>query len=178
MKTPIVTILIISILWACTSSNKKDQSKNIAQLNNKTDSEITKTDNDSVEIPNFEIEIKLNETAEKKINDDKESIIVQAYFSGIPKDTTLQDYIDEGEISIGSHKVELFETRVAMFENLKISGKDYEELKDKNFEVLINVFTGRRTSQFNLINCDLLQDKIDNIKGRRWILKGKLITEN
>jgi len=178
MRTSIVTILIISILWSCSLSTKKDHRKNIEQFDNKTNSEVAKTDIDSVEIPKFEIEIKLNETAEKTIVDEKESIIVQAYFFGIPKDTTLKDYIDEGKIGIGSQRVELFETRVAKFENFKISKKDYEGLKDKNFEVLINVFTGRRTSQFNLINCDLLQDGIDTIKGRRWILKGRLITEN
>lgn len=178
MRTLIVAILIVSIFWSCSSSTKKDHRNNIEQSNNKTKSEITRTDKDSVEIPEFEIEIKLNESAEKKIVDEKESIIVQAYFLGIPKDTTLKEYIDEGKIGIGSRRVELFESRVAKFENLKISKKDYEGLKDRNFEVLINVFTGRRSSQFNLINCDLLQDGIDNIKGKRWILKGKLITEN
>jgi hypothetical protein len=137
MRTSIVTILIVSILWSCSSSTKKNQRKDLEQFNDKTSSEIAKTDKDSIEIPKFEIEIKLNETAEKKIVDEKESIIVQAYFSGIPKDTTLKDYIDEGEIGIGSQRVELFDTRVAKFENLKISKKDYEGLKDKNFEVLI-----------------------------------------
>ena len=173
MRTTIKLFFLLSIFYSCSFSNKKDSMKN-----KESTIDAIALNKDSMEIPTFEIEIKLNELAEKKIVDEKESIIVQAYYSGIPKDTTLKEYIDRGKISIGSQRVELFDNRIAKFENMKISKKDYESLRDKNFEVLINVFTGRKTSSFNLINCDLFQDGIETIKGKRLILKGKLIVEN
>jgi hypothetical protein len=130
---------------------------------------------DSVELPDFEIEIILSENAEKKLKIGNESVIVKAYFSGIPKDTTLEEYIEFGAISIGSFQIEIFDKRVVRFEKVKISKSKYEKLEDKNFEVLINVFSGRRSSMYNLLESDILQAGINSIKGKRHILKGKLI---
>jgi hypothetical protein len=72
-------------------------------------------------------------------------------------------------------KIELKKERLAKFYDCKISKKDYEGLLNKDYEVNINVFTGRKSSTNNLINCDFLQDGIENIKNRRFTLKGKLI---
>jgi len=74
---------------------------------------------DSVLLPEFDIELKLSDSAEKKLKLEQESVIVQAYFSGVPKDKTMKEYIEWGEISIGSFRVELFEERIAIFENVK-----------------------------------------------------------
>jgi len=130
---------------------------------------------DSVLLPEFDIELKLSDSAEKKLKLEQESVIVQAYFSGVPKDKTMKEYIEWGEISIGSFRVELFEERIAIFENVKISKKDYDLLSDKNFQVLINVFTGRRKSEDNLLSTGIIQDGIDVIKAKRHIINGKLI---
>lgn len=51
----------------------------------------------------------------------------------------------------------------------------FDQLSDKNFEILINVFSGRRSSQFNLINCDILQEPIFDVMNKRHILTGKLL---
>jgi len=69
----------------------------------------------------------------------------------------------------------LFDKRVARFENVKISKDAFELLSDKDFEVLINIFTGRRASSSNLLDTDNLQDGIESIKAKRHLLKGKLI---
>lgn len=188
----LLNIFIISLLTSCfnadkgSSNGKNEINKNSlseveTELNNKKElSEKPMKDQfvfvgDSVILPEFEIELKLSENAEKKLKTDKESIIVQAYFSGIPKDTTLADYIMWGKIRIGSYKVELFDKRVARFVNVKISKDALELLSDKDFEVLINIFTGRRASSSNLLDTDILQDGIESIKAKRHLLKGKLI---
>jgi len=188
----LLNIFIISLLTSCShadngSSNGKNEINKDSlsvvetEINNKKElSEEPMKDQfvfvgDSVILPEFEIELKLSENAEKKLKTDKESIIVQAYFSGIPKDTTMADYIDWGEIRIGSYKIELFDKRVARFENVKISKDAFELLSDKDFEVLINIFTGRRASSSNLLDTDNLQDGIESIKAKRHLLKGKLI---
>jgi hypothetical protein len=187
----ILSIFIISFLTSCSNvdkrnSNDKNELYNDSlvietEVNNKKElSEKLMEDQfvfigDSVILPEFEIEIKLSENAEKKLKTDKESIIVQAYFSGIPIDTTMADYIKWGKISIGSYRIELFDKRIARFENVKISKDEFQLLSDKNFEVLINVFTGRRTTSSNLLNTDILQDGIETIKAKKHILKGKLI---
>lgn len=128
-------------------------------------------------LPKFEIELKLTESANKKLNEAKETIIVQAYFRGEPKDTTLEEYEDFGEFSIGQYRIELENERVAIFDSAIVSKDMFDQLADKNFEILINVFTGRRSSQYNLLDCDILQDLVLNVKDKRHVLEGKLIRE-
>ena len=130
---------------------------------------------DSVILPAFEISLSLSKKTEEKLKGSNESIIISAEFSGKPIDTTTEEYQEWGEIHIGSHKIELFNSRIARFDNAKISKSSYELLKDKNFQVLINVFSGRRSSRDNLLNCDGLQEGIETVKGKRHHLKGKLI---
>ena len=72
-------------------------------------------------------------------------------------------------------RVELLDRRVAGFTNVRIAKEKYEQLVDKDFQVLINVFTGRRSFTGNLLNCDILKEGIESVKGKRHILKGKLI---
>ena len=130
---------------------------------------------DSVIIPEFAIEINLSEKAKAKLKKDNESTIVQAYFSGIPKDTLDSDYQKWGETNIGQHRIELWNSKIAYFKDLKISKKALEDLSDKNFEVLINVFSGRHSTTSNLLDCEILQENISKVKGKTHLINGKLL---
>lgn len=133
---------------------------------------------DSVQIPGFIIEINLSPAAEKELKDQHESVIVQAYFSGEPKDTTSEEYQEEGVLNIGSYRIELFDTRTAIFNHIKIKKALFGELENKNFEVLINVFSGRHSSELNILNCDILQENIRSVAGKKFTLNGRLIRQN
>ena len=133
---------------------------------------------DSVLIPGFIIALNLSDKAEKELKDQHESVIVQAYFAGEPKDTTTEEYIENGELNVGSYRIELFDKRIAKFENVKIAKTSLDALKDKNFEVLINVFSGRHATDLNILDCDILQEKILTVAGKKFVLNGKLIEEN
>lgn len=177
----LLNIFILFLLTSCSNTNKGDANGN---------NELTKDsrslpgalkdpfvyEKDSVILPEFEIELKLSENAEKKLEAEKESVIVVAYFSGIPKDTTRAEYLKYGRITIGSFRIELFDKRVAKFKNVKISKDKFELLSDKNFEVLINIVSGRRTSSRNLLDADILEEGIYSIGKKRHILNGKLIS--
>jgi hypothetical protein len=152
-----------------TTSLKKDRS---SLLN---DSNYLVFTGDSVEIPSFEIEVSLSTKAEQKLKNDKETIIVKAFFSGIPKDTTLEEYKKEGQLGVVSSEIELFTSRVAVFRGIRFSKLMYDSLADKDINLLINIYSGRRSSKDNLLNCDILEDKMSHIKGRRFTIKGKLI---
>ncbi|CAM4126122.1 hypothetical protein FLJU110815_18230 [Flavobacterium jumunjinense] len=134
-----------------------------------------KIENDSIIIPEFVIKLELSEKAENKLTKDKESVIVQAYFSGIPKDTLNEDYEKWGKIHIGGHNIELWNSKIASFKNIKISKEAFNELADPNFEVLINVFSGRHSTASNLLDCEIIQESIDSLRGKTHLIKGKLI---
>lgn len=130
-----------------------------------------------VKLPTFEIEIDLSDKAEKELKKSHETIIVQAYLRGIPKDKENEEYIEWGHINVGEHRIELDSKRIACFSDVKIPKYQVNKLENLNVEVLINVFSGRKTSQFNILDVNILQEPINIIKGKKFTLKGKLIGE-
>jgi len=130
---------------------------------------------DSAELPSFSIQVDLSPKAEKLLKEKKESIIVAAYFSGIPKDST--KYLEDGEYAFGTHECELTDSRTAIFRGVKISKESFESLADKDFQVLINIYSGRRSMKNNVLDCDILQKKISQVKDQTFIIRGKLIAE-
>ena len=132
---------------------------------------------DSFLIPSFEIKLILSDIAEKRLTIQKESVIVKAYYSAIPKDSTIEASHKWGKYSLFDRSIELTASRTAKFENIKISKKTYESLTNKNIEVLINVISGRRSSDKNILNCDILEDRLSNLKNKKVSLTGRLIGE-
>lgn len=132
---------------------------------------------DSVEIPSFEIQLSLSSKAEEKLKTAKETVIVAAYFSGIPKDTTSREYRKQGEVAISSIEKELAGERIAKFNGIRIPRKLYNTITEKSLAVLINVYSGRRSGKLNLLDCDIYQGPVSGIKGKEIVIKGKLINE-
>ncbi len=132
---------------------------------------------DSLIIPPFEITVQLSETADKKLRTAKETIIVSAMFSGVPKDTTMKDYVEYGEFSLGGTTLEMPAPGTARFDNAKIAKKDFEKLDSKDIQILINVYSGRKSTDDNLLDCEILQEPISKVRQQNNVLKGKLIYE-
>lgn len=174
---PLLTAL--AFLFSCSSPNEEkktrqpDGNDTLAQKNYND----IKLIGDSVEITPFEIEISLSDKAEEKLKKAKETIIVAAYFSGMPKDTTLTSLTENGEWGLGSREIELHNERSVKFEQIRFSRSLYDSVAPKSMNVLINVFSGRRSTNVNLLSCDILQDSITAVAGKKILLKGKLIAE-
>ncbi len=171
----LVMIFLFSCAYHKEKKNNDDPSKNDTMVSNSND--YLRFTGDSIEMPPFEIELSLSAKAEEKLKTIKETIIVAAYFSGIPKDTTLKEYVKYGEIAIGSREKELTGERVAKFEGIKFPKTLLDTIAAKNMSLLINVYSGRKSTKDNLLDCDILQKPISEIKGNKFVLKGKLIGE-
>lgn len=135
------------------------------------DSTITIQDN-QIKLPTFQLELKLSKLAERELKESKESIVVVAYVRG-----TLKNSDEKNEYKIGEYSVEVTSERIITLDEVYVSKKKYDRLEDPNFEVLINVFSGRKSSQFNILDVDILQEPIEKIKGKRHYLKGRLLSE-
>ena len=180
------TVCLMAILFSCASNEGKtsgaiaDSAGNHAVLKGDTAGGMgyLTMDKDSLLIPSFKIEISLSRQANEKLARSKETIIVAAWFSGVPKDTTSKEYAESGEMFLASANAELSNSRVASFEGIKFSKAAYDSLADKNISVLINVVSGRRTTQDNLLDCNILSKKMSEVKGQKFVLTGKLIGES
>jgi hypothetical protein len=185
-------IVCLGLLIACSNPTKKNSvdESNPKFLNSfcNEDSEINiqtqsfdylQIVGDSVLIPSFEIELKLSTKAEEKLKAENETVIVQAYFDGIIDCKNIPDkYKDRiafGILHLISHSVELTDERLARFNNIKFSKELYDLLENKDIMLLINVFSGRKSSDSNLIDCGIIEGFMSELKEKKYTIYGKLI---
>jgi len=182
--------MIIGFLISCGNSTKKGNTDKSAQVSagqtepteQIDDSDFLKINGDLVEIPFFEIEVELSEAAEKKLTEDKESVIVAAYFTSDLDDIEKIPEKYGGRLvfntmKILTHTIELTDTRLAKFENLNFPKELYDLLEDKDLDVVINVISGKRSTKGNILHCAVLSGHISKIKGKKFTLNGGLISE-
>lgn len=135
-----------------------------------------KVEGDSIVIPTFEIEVSNSTKAGRTLSNRKETVIVSAMFNGEPLNA--QDRDEIGMMPVLDKNMELTgNNRVARFEGLKFSRKQLDKLADKDINLLINVYSGRRTSEDNLIDCGILQMQASGFANKRFVIGCKLIGE-
>jgi hypothetical protein len=133
---------------------------------------------DSVVIPAVTIVLELSEKAEQRLKS-KETIIVDATYSGVPiTDTLSESYQQMGQILVAEAQKELTTERTVRIENVKFAKSVYNDLKDKDVELLINIYSGRKSSPDNLLSSDIISDKMSVLKDKSYTLKCKLIEED
>lgn len=190
MKNLILISLMVFVISCSNPVKRNNADKSIQNFavpisestEQKEDFGYLKLIGDSLEIPFFEIELKLSEKAEEKLKTDNESVIVVAFFEGIIKDENIpnkyQEKVDFGRIlNLLSFRIELTDERLARFENIKFHKELYDLLEDKDITILINVFIGRKSTNMNFLKCDILHDYMSNVKEKRLTIYGKLIEE-
>lgn len=134
-------------------------------------------DGDSIVIPTFEIEVSNSPKVNQMLRSRKETVIVSAMFNGEPLNT--QDRDEIGMMPVLDHNIELTgNNRIARFEGLKFSRKQLGKLADKDINLLINVYSGRKSSQDNLLDCGFMEMKASGFGNKRFVLGCKLIGES
>ena len=122
-NTNIYTYIFIVIystgFISCLNSGRPSESNNKKEILSQDELGYLEMDCDSVLIPAFEIEVSLSPNAEKKLKEENETVIVSAMFSGIPKDTTSEEYLIWGQMGINDFKIELANQRLARFEKVR-----------------------------------------------------------
>lgn len=135
------------------------------------------SEGDSLRIPGFTIQLQLSRQATAALAGNHETVIVHAWFNGQPKDTSTAEYHESGEMFLCEKKTELDTARTVVIDGLKISKKQFDALSDKDISVLVNVYSGRRAGPDNILNCDIIAEKMSRLKGQTVMLEGKLIAE-
>lgn len=116
----------------------------------------------------------LDRKAEKKLKEDNESVIVKAFFSRIPKNPTEEENNLDGDRFLCSKEIELFFSRTVQFKNIKFSKKLYNSLLDKDIKLLVNVFSGRRSISYNILDCEDISEKMSIAINKTFTINGKL----
>lgn len=176
-------LFIPIVLIGCTTKQsdiKKVPKDNLIQNHTERSNKMIEdplNNKDSLLIPSFEVEIVLSEKAKARMLDPKESIIVYGEFSGEPNDTISRGLNEVDLLMLASFKLEIDAPWVVKIDKIYIPKGIYDRLKNKDFDVSIQIWTGRMSSEFNLLQGELVYGPISEIKGSRHKLKAKLIGE-
>lgn len=185
-RTQFFTIFFFAsalLLNACKNTDTKNNAGNTTTVT--TTAEVSQNSiyemiGDSMVIPTFDIEVKLSDKAAALLKKKKETVVVDAFLSGFLKDKTAKEYDPEGSALIANKKIEQNVTNnvvMAHFEGIKFSKMLYENLEDKDVSLLINVYSGRKSSDNNLLDSEIVEEKASNFKNKKYILQCKLIGE-
>jgi hypothetical protein len=119
----------------------------------------------AVEPYGFKVNVMLSAKAKRRLIQGKETIIILAqYLTGNPK----TDAPVEVEIAAGED-VNLAEVKLPQDRLAQTDGQDPE--------ILVNVFSGRKSSENNLLDCEIYQGGLKAVEGRSIDISCKLIGE-
>ena len=182
------TTILFFFTWllSCTSNDKQVKSElpkdTASVITNYKDSGAASIDStakyfkigkDSITVLPFEIAIELSSKAKARIVNSKETIIVDVTLTGTPKNKKLVS--EDGQFYVASVEQEITYGQLAKFDKIKFSRKVYDQLTDKDVDINVYFYSGRKSSKDNLLSGDLLSDKISNVVNKQFTLKGKLI---
>ena len=115
----------------------------------------------------------LSDQAKGKLVRSKETIIAACYLTGVPRKGTLKECTDQIRVEIAPGEVAQFRD-VELPEGCIALTSPYVQGEP---ELLINVFSGRKSSPNNLLNCDIYEGSLSDIQGRRIDISCGLIGE-
>ena len=72
-------------------------------------------------------------------------------------------------------EIELWEPTTAEFKNIKISKSEFAYYSLSNFQVLINVYSGRHSIKSNILNCDSPTFNLKRNQNQTIIINGDLL---
>lgn len=126
----------------------------------------------------FIVNIALPEKARKRLVESKETIVVAGYVTGNPKQGALKRYVNRmGEVELGDVKAEVAPGENATFSQIHVKQDALEQTDEKDPQILINVFSGRKSSKDNLLDCGIYQGPLKSVQGGSVPISCKLIGE-
>jgi hypothetical protein len=130
------------------------------------------------EYPGFSVSVTLSEKAKAKLLLGHETIIVAGYLNGQPKKSAPRKLIDEeGQIDLGVVKSEIQPGQVAKFGEVRMNQDALAWVDANGPQLLINVYSGRKSSKDNLLDCGLYEGPLKSIQGATIPISCKLIGE-
>jgi hypothetical protein len=127
----------------------------------------------------FSVNVHLSEAASTKLIDNNETIIVAGTFTGHPKQGTEARYLDikSGDVVLGDVTQEIRPGETAIFDQLNLNPDALARIDPQGPHILMDVYSGRRSSKDNLLDCDDYDGGFESIRGRTIVIRCQLIEE-
>lgn len=106
------------------------------------------------------VKISLSPAAAKRLASANETLMVSAFYFGNPKSGVPGRAVDEmGQVHLGNQDIELSGAGSADFDGHVVDQSKLGFI-DGDPQVNINVYSGRHSSEDNLLNCDFFEDAV------------------
>ncbi len=181
MTKYLVFMLVCFLAISCNSdkaTTPKEDTNTTPTTANTTPQEATTTDvpttNESAKtesVPNFTLEMSYNPKAAALINSGGEDLVIQVEIAGDPLDATAaagKPYFNEEEqrVIVLSKEVRLNKAVETWTIDEVVDKEILKQLKDSDYEVTLNFYSGRRSSENNLFNGSfVVNGTISELKG-------------
>jgi hypothetical protein len=125
---------------------------------------------EKIQVPVFVIEVSLSSEAREKITMSGESIKGSIYFDG--DGTPLPDVKTAPlrDVFLGKYEFELEKEGSITINNASISKEAYERLKDKNYHYFVNIYSGRRVFENNILNGGYSDGRLEDLLAGKKII--------
>jgi hypothetical protein len=129
-------------------------------------------------VPGFTVTITYSQKAMTTLTAGKETVIVVGYLYGFPKQGTPKKLVDEvGQVDMSEVKDEIAPGAPATFDRIKLDQAMTKWFDGQGPQLLINVYSGRKSSPNNLLDCGIYQGALKAIQGQSIPISCKLIGE-
>ncbi|MFZ0337688.1 MAG: hypothetical protein WAL45_06620 [Terracidiphilus sp.] len=129
-------------------------------------------------VPGFTVTVTYSQKAMATLVAGKETVIVVGYLFGSPIQGTPKQFVDhEGQIDMGEVKAEIAPGAIAKFDKVKLNQPMLKWLDSQGPQLLINVYSGRKSSPNNLLDCGIYEGSLQAIQGQSVPIACKLIGE-
>lgn len=173
MKKVIYLVLLTVLVFSCHSKKRRVEEK---ITHSSQPSSIANTPKNLLLTPSFSIRLALSKKAERRLRKTDETIIVATYLTGLPKNEKIASDGSLEQLNLSTQEIELsWQDEVAVFEDLKVSPETFKTLADTNYRVLVNVYSGRKSHDRNILTGDVLEGTVDEIIGKEHLLKVDLL---
>ncbi len=129
-------------------------------------------------VPGFTVTVTYSQKATATLTAGKETVIVVGYLYGFPiKGTPKQDVDHVGQIDMGEVKKEIALGTTATFDHVKLNQPMIKWMDSQGPQLLINVYSGRKSAPNNLLDCGIYEGALKAVQGQSIPIACKLIGE-
>ncbi len=131
-----------------------------------------------VELPGFPVEIALSPKARQKLVSARETVIVAVYLYANPKKSVPAKFVDEmGQVNLGEARTEVAPGENATLLPFHVKKLALDRVDDDGVQVNLNVFSGRKSSPDNLVDCGIWEGPLKDAATAKIHIACKLIGE-
>jgi len=132
----------------------------------------------SPEVQGFTVALTYSDKASATLATRHETVIVAGYLTCFPKQGTPKRLVDnEDQVSLGGIHDEIALGQTATFKTIKLDQAALKWADSQGPQLLINVYSGRKSSPDNLLDCGIYQGPLKDVQGKSIPISCKLIGE-